>query len=1309
MPGLDDFDPESYVPARTARKPGRAGLDDFDPAAYRIPARPISHQASERLTRIRSTPVPETSGPSISDQANQNIDLVAGLPQRVYEAEIGSSQEDQGTSPLYKFGRRALAGAERGAVGLATLPYGVAASVRDRMRREGVLKGGLRAAAEIPQEFTGVPDIARQVREGSLGKEFLQDPTAALMPYAMAAGAAGGAMEGLRPKALVEGLPEPRMPSEATQAVQEYLAPLEADVQRELAPAPSVIPPTPELGGEQVIARNLPGPETTATIPAEILRQPENVPRETPPETPLALKPGPVAPEESRFGEAAVERRQTFQMPPGSQDLEFTDTGEIKPGPLKGRDLIWPDRGELQSGRFEGQAPGPAGSVMIKVRTSDGESKYFQVREGENRVLVAPREEPAEPSATEAGSVAEAQRTAEANLAEAKKLTPSLAQRREAGAAAAKSVFPDSPLLQSGMAEALEAAGGRLAANSHEARVEEAAKVLGMTEEEKAAFAGDDVVGTAYATSIGAPPNHPAPASFAQELGDRLRASHATSPQLYELRGTPIGASAVQVAAARDATSGLAALAWEDMRKVLKTREQQTAFARFLNSEAAKAIMEDPERAGNVRIPILTGEERAKIPQAAIDMWRSKVQPVIESYREPAGIKGKRETESGVYSKLHAVEPDESLPWDLPVEKAPEPGVGGKARPFQSYRFGRAKAAMKATGAGEYYSVDLKDIIEHTLKDRVARAAQNDLLKTVQSYEVKPDEMGNLPKTVPFSFAGERTRQVRVVPVDLGRFFPMQFAEHGEFPALPEIETGKVMVRRPVYPTLTVKTVMVPEPVRAAMNTVLNPPKEFNVPFVTAFSRIATSTALASFAEGLGHSYVVMRNLWNAPGIGRSLGGPGKFIARLGPVGRIPMMVADAVNVAGESARADYISGFKHGGFRASQLAGQEHGGLTSIFEKVPGLKQMKEAIFGLGGMEMKARVALYRCVKEAKPGIKDDAAWALVNNQLGTYVRDLQPTLVRWLRGSGIDPFAAAGVASIKTGLKSLAGRGPHGFSPEVWWNSLVAPAITLYLVSKAVDKQHRDPWDVPGFKPGNVLIYQDERKTVWINASNFMGPGTMGIRSLGITSVLSRIAKGSANTDDLIRAWVTGIANTGMARFSPAIRAGFAATTGTAPYLTSRGDLLRLTPKSQTRQVALNMKEAAKQLSPFGLKAIPGEAELTPDTVPGKVAYFLARLTATPVSIRGPEKEFASGPDRSGASQAYEVARDIAFSAGNITDPEKRDAYVEHRIETDIKPEYRDKAGDIARRMVRGPKVKTLSEALRQRKARTRRIGVR
>jgi hypothetical protein len=616
MPGLDDYDPENYIPARSRRKAAPRGLDSYDPYDY-VPSRPPVATRPSRLTfgrhpeepgaditqlrRLPATEPPAASGASITDRINQNIDYMAGLPQRVYEAEIGSSQEDAGTSPLYKFGRRALAGAERGALGVATLPYGLAAAVRDRIRREGVLRGTARAVAEIPQEFTGAPDIARQMRTGSLGREFLEDPTAALTPYAMAAGAVTGVAGRLGPKPLLEGLPGPRMPSEATRAIEEHLKPLEEDVRRELAPPAAPTVPV-ETGGEQVIARNLPGlePLPAVAVPPSVeppvvppptprgqrpvkgffeteknrwvkeqkglaeaseapffnliageggvgyqtlvrvigrdaakdfLRSPLNQrykrqlvsagkgkigadvlaerleaegladfsgsankegaladlllekarafqtrdtdiaeafermkppaqptpvgdlitgavtgkelrPGDTirtgpagdiPPDTyrvvdtsggkikladgkrvtvdafdqltveeiyqggkrPLVQKPAPVRAEEVP-GTGAVERRQTVKAPAGSHPLQFDESGALKPGPLKGRDLVWEDRGEVRSGRYEDQVPGPAGSTMIRVTTADGESKYFQVREGESRVMVGPKEEPTE-------------------------------------------------------------------------------------------------------------------------------------------------------------------------------------------------------------------------------------------------------------------------------------------------------------------------------------------------------------------------------------------------------------------------------------------------------------------------------------------------------------------------------------------------------------------------------------------------------------------------------------------------------------------------------------------------------------------------------------------------------------------------------------------------------------------------------------------------------------------------------------------------------------------------------------------------
>lgn len=93
--------------------------------------------------------------------------------------------------------------------------------------------------------------------------------------------------------------------------------------------------------------------------------------------------------------EPPAERRIRAQAPPGTRDLAFTEAGDLKEGQLKTGELIWSDRGQIRRGKYEGQAPGPAGSVLLRIRDEEGNLRHFQVRDGESRVMVLPKlEEP---------------------------------------------------------------------------------------------------------------------------------------------------------------------------------------------------------------------------------------------------------------------------------------------------------------------------------------------------------------------------------------------------------------------------------------------------------------------------------------------------------------------------------------------------------------------------------------------------------------------------------------------------------------------------------------------------------------------------------------------------------------------------------------------------------------------------------------------------------------------------------------------------------------------------------------------------
>lgn len=81
--------------------------------------------------------------------------------------------------------------------------------------------------------------------------------------------------------------------------------------------------------------------------------------------------------------------------------------------------------------------------------------------------------------------------------------------------------------------------------------------------------------------------------------------------------------------------------------------------------------------------------------------------------------------------------------------------------------------------------------------------------------------------------------------------------------------------------------------------------------------------------------------------------------------------------------------------------------------------------LYGPNGVDIRARLVMYRLAKSLNPEATPQQLQAFVN-QLGNYVPEMQSSIERTLKRSGLSPFFTAGSTMLRNGLNAWTGRSP-------------------------------------------------------------------------------------------------------------------------------------------------------------------------------------------------------------------------------------------------------------------------------------------
>lgn len=234
--------------------------------------------------------------------------------------------------------------------------------------------------------------------------------------------------------------------------------------------------------------------------------------------------------------------------------------------------------------------------------------------------------------------------------------------------------------------------------------------------------------------------------------------------------------------------------------------------------------------------------------------------------------------------------------------------------------------------------------------------------------------------------------------------------------------------------------------------------------------------------------------------------------------------------------------------------------------------------LYGLKGLDIRARLVLYRTAKQINPSATPQQLFDFVS-QLGIYNRELESAIERWAKASRLAPFATAGTTMLRNGLAVWTGMSPvptNSKAKRVAYkvaSQLSGGAAGLILMWALAYKYYRDewPWEDEEAKLlqiplkdedrnsalGKILYGPDPTKTAYVNFAFFSPVVSRGARGLGLTGAFETRQLGGS-TGQQIEYAQRDILNAFSHPFTsgPLVRAPFIFATGREPSLTGLRD---------------------------------------------------------------------------------------------------------------------------------------------------------
>lgn len=237
-----------------------------------------------------------------------------------------------------------------------------------------------------------------------------------------------------------------------------------------------------------------------------------------------------------------------------------------------------------------------------------------------------------------------------------------------------------------------------------------------------------------------------------------------------------------------------------------------------------------------------------------------------------------------------------------------------------------------------------------------------------------------------------------------------------------------------------------------------------------------------------------------------------------------------------------------------------------SLFQKatdIPGLRIPKKIAFGhtgytawaLKGLESRYRIAMAEAIKDMDPSLTDAQVSLHVNNVAGTYVSKLAPQMARVT--APLTAFSRARTALPKSAVNYMIGRDATGrFSKLQLANAAWSTALSTVILTKMFDKDHRWPWQIPGWSPRRPVVFTlEDGRRVEIPIHVIANPIGRAMQTTGLNNSIESYLKGNRSVYGLGAEAARGLYNYGASFLGPHATSAMIATTGYTPYMTTQG----------------------------------------------------------------------------------------------------------------------------------------------------------
>ncbi len=520
-----------------------------------------------------------------------------------------------------------------------------------------------------------------------------------------------------------------------------------------------------------------------------------------------------------------------------------------------------------------------------------------------------------------------------------------------------------------------------------------------------------------------------------------------------------------------------------------------------------------------------------------------------------------------------------------PLISSERPITSGPGR-LLPYHKPRNMANAFATGLSAGYDATME-----ALKDRLASAVRSNdkaaLLKTLEQQGLlKPLKHNQRAEEEVFTWAGNEYQAERV-----------------------EISPARIILQNGKMTNAPASVGLMPKWLARELRPVLERQK-YDTPTVIDRVLSALNTfALAGPADFVFHSSNLLGTLVaNTPFLADSIAGKlqsAPFVKKFASIVKVattdpttPEAAAELIEMAKLGLIPD-----RYGSVTFSQKAAEELGAEKKRFSFSP-------LLFGPKGLDVRARLVMYRLAKQINPDATPQQLFHFVN-QLGNYVPALQGEMERALKASGFSPFYTAGSTMIRNGINAWTGRGPmpkDGIRLRLW-QMLTGGALgtlALWIITYQA-MTGKLPWEdrrakLLAIPAPDELRHSALGRALWgtgpevgyINFGFFSPLIMRGARATGVAGAFeARQLHGNAG--QVMEAAQRDILNAfSHPALGPTARAAFVGVTGAEPYLTSFRDrsgkispqfFPAIPPKTRPGLPALGARAAAaaKELNAF------------------------------------------------------------------------------------------------------------------------------